>query len=126
MAAVLIMYLKGTGHDVIVESAGVLERAKEGGPASSFGIALARRIGIDLTRHQKRWIGDLDLTKYDLIVCANQQVFNNMPVSYDGEIFDAEIENPYPSKDQSVYDETGAQIIAAMYRVVTKYFSPAE
>jgi protein-tyrosine-phosphatase len=125
MAGVLQMLLDNAGHDVTVGSAGVAEFTKNGGSASEQVVLSGKRIGIDLSDHNKRWIGDLNLGEYDFVVCADimtaDAIFGTK-VSED-RIFNANIPNPWPSRDQRDHDEVAELIMSRMYRVVARYFS---
>ena len=66
MQAVLQQHL---GAAFRVESAGV-SRDLAGRPANHRSVACLRERGIDLTGHRSRWIGGLDLTQYQWIVCV--------------------------------------------------------
>lgn len=126
MAGVLEMYLKNAGHNVVVESAGVKEGARNGGPASQYGIVSGSRIGIDLSTHQKTWVGDLDLAQFYLIVCASDKIAKELIEKYgvsEDKIFNADIPNPHPSTDQHVHDEVAKTIMSTMYQVVIEKFS---
>ena len=128
MAAVLQMYLDNTilpEGEVHCESAGMLERASEGGGASGFMIKAARRIGIDLSGHTKRWIGSLDISRYDLFVCVDEKVADyviGLGADMDN-ICNAQVSNPWPSRFQRDYDDTAGRIMERMFHVVTRYFS---
>ena len=124
MAAVLKMFLKNAGHDVICESAGAGVSAAKGGPATPFAVTAAKRIGIDLTGHEKRRITSLDLADYDLVICASDEIAAQ--VIQAGvemkKVYNAQVTNPWPCQFQEDYDGTFQQILAAMYRVVARYF----
>lgn len=66
MQAVLQQHL---GDAFGVESAGV-SRELAGRPANHRSVACLRERGVDLSGHVSRWIGDLDLTQYQWIVCV--------------------------------------------------------
>jgi protein-tyrosine-phosphatase len=126
MAAVLGMYLQNAGHEVTVESAGMMEFAKNGGSASPNGVVSAKRLGLDLSTHQKRWVGSLDLTRYDLIICVDEVVAGELFGKYKvptEKIFNIQLNNPWPSSDQRDHDEVAENVMAKMYRVVTRRFS---
>jgi protein-tyrosine-phosphatase len=55
----------------VVESAGYLESAK-GQPAAAEWLELKLYTGIDLAGHQSRWIGDLNLGQFNVILCLEQ------------------------------------------------------
>lgn len=52
-----------------VESAGTLKEAA-GKPAAEHSITCMQKRGLDLSSHRSRWIGDLDLTVFDLFLCV--------------------------------------------------------
>jgi len=133
MAAVLQMYLDRitqSGSRIHCESAGMLEIADTGGPASSFTIKTANRIGIDLSKHERRWIAQLNnscrpLDEYDLFVCVDEEVAAHvlsLGINIK-RICNAQVSNPWPSQFQEDYDHTAERIMGAMFRVVTRYFS---
>ena len=75
---VLKRYLGSAGYrGTTVESAGALEesRGKEIAPA---WLLLEDITGIDLSGHLGRWIGDIDLTVFDSIICTNVRVYGNV------------------------------------------------
>lgn len=125
MAAVLKLFLEKAGHQVQVESAGVLEFTKLGGPASQCAMTSAKRIGLDLSSHNKCWVRSLDLSQYDLFVCADVLAADKLfsILGYAERIFKVNIENPWPSTDQRDHDMVAEDIMAKMYRVVTRYFA---
>lgn len=125
MAGVLNMLLQNTHHKVVCESAGVGKQAAKGGPAGSFAIVAAKRIGIDLSGHERRRTTGLNLESYDLIVCANDEIAG-LVIDAGGDIdkvYNVRVTDPWPCKFQADYDETMQQILAAMYKVVSRYFS---
>jgi protein-tyrosine phosphatase len=71
-AAVLERKLREIGRDDIVESAGYLESAK-GQPAAKEWEVAKVNTKVDLSNHRSRWIGDLDLMQYDLILTMEPQ-----------------------------------------------------
>lgn len=127
MAGVLRMYLNQTLREDVAcnESAGILEIARKGG-ASPLMIKAARRIGIDLSSHKRRWINSLKISNYDLFVCVDEEVAAYViGLGADMKnVCNAEISNPWPSRFQRDLDDTAEKILAAMFRVVTRYFSP--
>src|SRR6185369_15970589 len=75
MAAVIGMYLKNAGHNnVTVESAGIGENAADGKPIRIFGIKAAARLGLDISKHEKRRTTSLKLEEYDLIITADDNI----------------------------------------------------
>ena len=125
MAAVLGLFLKNAGHEVVCESAGVGEDAAKGGGATPFALAAAKRVGIDLSGHTKRRIASLNLAEYNLIVCASDEIAAQViQVGADmKKVYNARINNPWHRQLQADYDATFEQILVAMYRVVTRFFS---
>jgi len=124
MAAVLQMFLDQRHIDVVCESVGILEIADQGGPASPQGIVAARQIGIDLTKHQRRWFKSLDLTEYILIVCVDETVAARL-LDRDVDmklLYSANIPNPWPNTFQEDHDRTLAEILVAMLKVMRHYF----
>jgi len=127
MEAVLRMYLENAGHDVTVESAGILEVADKGGSCSSCIAKAASRIGLDLSEHCKRWIEKLDLDGYDLFVVVDETVANRVLelAGFDkmSKVHNAEVTNPWPSQFQEDHDKTFQYILGAMHKVMVRYFS---
>lgn len=122
MAAVLGMYLKH--HDVICESAGTSEYAARGGPAAEFATKAAQQIGLDISRHERRQVTNINLSGYDLIVCVNDEIGGEM---YNAgvepkKIWNAQIVNPWPVHFEQDYEPTMQSILGAMYKVVARYF----
>jgi protein-tyrosine phosphatase len=66
MQAVLQQHL---GDAFLVESAG-LTRELAGRPANHRSVACMYERGVDLSAHVSRWVGDLDLSQYQWIVCV--------------------------------------------------------
>jgi len=124
MAAVLKIYLKNAGYDVVVESAGVLESAKQDGGASKFAIVAASVIGLDVSCHKRRHINSLNLDDYDLFVCATDEIaFKLVEAGVDrNKMFNAHVKNPWPLQFQQDYEPTMIAILGAMYKVVARYF----
>ncbi len=128
MAAVLQMYLNNAilpGGEVHCESAGMLEIADKGGGASSFMVKAAKRIGIDLSSHKRRWVNSLEINDYDLFVCVDDEVAAHViELGTDiKKVCNAKIDNPWPSQFQRDFDDTAEKITGAMFRIVTRYFS---
>ena len=141
MAAVLRMYLeqsfklvgqmskakleRGLKEAVLCESAGMLEIANKGGGASPPMIEAAKRIGIDLSSHKRRWVNSLNINDYDLFVCVDDDVAAYViGLGTDiKKVCNAEISNPWPSQFPRDFDDTVERIMGAMFRVITRYFS---
>lgn len=126
MTAVLRMYLENAGKNgVICTSAGVLEIAGKGGRASTLMRKVARRIGLDLSSHERRWIDSLDVSKYDLFVCVDDMVAAHvLGLGVDiKKVCNVQVDNCWPSQFQRDLDDTAERIMGAMLRVVSRYFS---
>lgn len=128
MDAVLQMYLDNAvlpGGEVHCESAGIMEINQEGGCASSSFVIAARRIGLDLRHHERRWVNSLDIDNYDLFVCSDKEVAAYMlALGVDEEkVHNADVKHHWPSNFQRDTDDTVERIMAAMFRVVTRFFS---
>ncbi len=125
MAGVLALLLNNSGNDdVVCESGGIRDSAAKGGGASKFGVLSGKRIGIDLSKHVRRKVDNLQLSEYDLFVAVDQQVaFRLFELGVSpNKIFEVGIPNPWPSEFQIDHDVVAEHIMAAMYRVVTRYF----
>jgi len=68
MMAALLQKELGDGFQV--RSAGTW-REGVGQPANHFSILCMQERGINLSDHKSRWIGNIDLTRFSHIVCAN-------------------------------------------------------
>jgi len=101
MSAVLDMYLKNGGNNILCESAGVNEKARYSGVAP-FSIIASKRLCLHPEEYQK-----LLVDKYE--------------ISAD-KIYNAQVSNPWPCKFQEQYDVTMENILVAMYRIVKFYF----
>ncbi len=121
MAAVLKMYL---GENIICESAGILKITKKGGNASHFMVLAAKRINIDLSGHDKKWVDDVINNDYDLIVCVDEATSDYvMKLGVDRrKVYNAQIFNRWPSQFQSDYDDLAGLILQKMYEVIVRYF----
>ena len=125
MAAVLGMFLKNAGHNVVVESAGVGESAEKRGGASPWAMVACNLVGLDLTGHIKRRTTSLNLNDYDLIICADDYIVAQLlgQGANVAKIYNVSVSNgQWPFKFQDDYDKTFQQILSAMYRVVSHYF----
>lgn len=58
------------GKNYIVESAGVANNEGEG--ANKYSIQCMEERGIDISGHRSRFVGNLDLREYELIVCCEE------------------------------------------------------
>jgi len=77
MMAVLLQ--KELGDEFQVESAGTFKKWGEwpGEPANGHAILCLEEMGIDISDHRSRWIGDLDLSSFSHIVCVNEKALDN-------------------------------------------------
>lgn len=129
MAAVLNMFLNNSGLNVYVESAGADECAKKGGSCTEAASFAASRIGLDLSGHERRYIGDIEesrLSEYDLFVVVSDEVaakvLGRIGFERKEDVYNVNIQNPWPNTDQRTHDETFRKILVAMYDVITLYF----
>ena len=124
MAAVLNMLLKNAGHDVTVESAGIGETAGNGGSAAFFAVATAGILGLDISNHQRRRTTSLDLKKYDLIICASDEIAGTVIEQGANmkQVYNVAVANPWPVQFLADYEPTFLAIITAMGKVVLRYF----
>ena len=53
------------GKEIVVESAGTLQKSDQG--ANPHSITCMRERDIDITTHRSRWVGNLDLANYERI-----------------------------------------------------------
>lgn len=127
MAAVLRMYLgQALKGDIVCESAGILEVADKGGKASILMMEAAKRIGIDLSEHERRWVNRLDISNYDLFVCVDDEVAAYLIIELGVDIkrvCNVQISNAWPSQFQRDLDDTAERIMGVIFRVITRYFS---
>lgn len=88
-------------------------------------IVAGNRIGIDLSDHCRLKIDSLDLDAFDLFVCVDEEVAERvLSLGVDmKKIYNVEASNPWPSQFQEDYDRTAEAIMAAIYRIVIRYFS---
>ena len=125
MAGVLGLMLRSTSPDVACESAGTAESARTG-TAAKFGLAAAKKLGLDLSGHKRRHVDTLNLKSYDLIVCASDEIAGAIiqAGAEMGKVYNAQIPNPWPVQFQEDFDaQTMPLILAGMYRVITRYFA---
>ena len=125
MAAVLGMFLKDAGHDVVCESAGISDSARTG-KAAPYGLTAAKKIGLDLSSHARQHISAVDLKSYDLIVCASDEIAGTVIEAGADmkKVYNASITNPWPVQFQEDYDaQCMPAILSGMFRVVCRYFS---
>ncbi len=60
-------------EDVVVESAGALKEAA-GLEAEEGAVIALQGVGIDISSHRARWMGNLQFTQYDYIYCMDPGV----------------------------------------------------
>jgi len=107
MAAAILKHL--SGNRVYVDSAGV--RAGEPDP---FAAAVMDELGIDMSRHKPKSLGELADTSFDLIVSLSPQAHHKALQLAGG--FAVEVEY-WPTPDPTLTDGSREQILDA-YRVV--------
>ncbi len=61
----------GPGHDIVVSSAGT--HAYDGNPASSDGVEVMARRGLDLARHRARLVTPALIRRAERIVCMTRE-----------------------------------------------------
>ncbi len=107
MAAAILKHL--SGNRVYVDSAGV--RAGEPDP---FAAAVMDELGIDMSRHKPKSLGELADTSFDLIVSLSPQAHHKALQLAEG--FAVEVEY-WPTPDPTLTDGSREQILDA-YRLV--------
>lgn len=65
------------GREVEIESAGYWQPAK-GQPAAPDWLTLESETGINLRSHRSRWLGDVDLTYFDVIYCMDAETLEEV------------------------------------------------
>ncbi len=70
-AAILQLKLQKLGRNFVVESAGYISFTK-GWPAAKAWLDTKAETGIDLSQHRSRWIEDLNLKQYDIILTMDE------------------------------------------------------
>jgi len=78
LAALIKEWVTGNDYEVHVESVGVGESALLGGCTSDEAITAAKRMNIDLSKHERRHVSAVDPKSFDAIVCADASVVNAM------------------------------------------------
>ena len=129
LAALLRHLLNIAGReDVEIESAGILQK-EAGQPVGEYAIAAMAERGIDLTSHQSRWIGEVDLDKFDLVICMTPGISEIVKtrVSADMEVIVANEENdgvpdPYPNGQLREYQQCLETLERVAERIVNRYF----
>ncbi len=69
LAAFLRAKLSELGVDNITVESAALSEQHLVRPANRFAVQILAERGIDLSQHRSRWINDLDLREFQLIVC---------------------------------------------------------
>lgn len=103
----------GETHNV--ESAGVLDVAKNHKPANDKSIAAISSMGFDLSDHRSRYIGDVSLGKFDHILCVGQEEADIVcQLTGKGGVIVTvlDISNPW-EQPQEAYDECLKTIVIA-------------
>lgn len=98
-----------------VESAGVLEVARNGNPASEGSIAAMGMIGFDLSGHRSKYVGDLNLAQFDHFLCVGHEeadIIAQLSGTSTDNISVLNIPNPW-QQPQEAYDECLRAIIEA-------------
>ena len=126
MKALLEQMLRNQGRtDIVVESAGVSDSAKKGGPAPKIAQALAPTYGIDLSGHNRRHIETLDLSDFDLIIAAAKEVQGALVgAGADAEIICLELHggaNAWMSQNPAKVEAMVHSISDALLREVVAY-----
>jgi len=122
MQALLIYHLEELEvTNVIVESAGTLERAN-GSPINPKADTALQSRGILFLHHASRFVGNLPLDEYDLIYCVEEEeaeyvrtITTNpyvVVINKDG----GGIPNPYNQSDE-VYEDTAAIIESEIMQI---------
>ncbi|MDP2642193.1 MAG: low molecular weight phosphatase family protein [bacterium] len=77
-AEMLKRHFNTHGHtNVDVESAGILKEAA-GQPAAPDWVTLQSETGVDLSAHRSRWIGNVDVSSFDIIYCVDKKAFEEV------------------------------------------------
>ena len=100
---------KELGDEFIVESAGVCERCT-GRPAGEYVIYCMKEKGVDISGHESRHAGDLNLSLYSHIVCADGVELDPMVLFLSG--FKGEV----ITMDDSMPDPRGAGLLVHQAR----------
>ena len=69
LAALLQAKLNESGLSHIAFESAAMYNRHVGHPANRFGVQLLAERGIDLSAHLSRWVGELNLRDFQLIVC---------------------------------------------------------
>lgn len=107
MAAAILKHL--SGNRVYVDSAGV-----RAGAPDPFAAAVMDELGIDMSRHKPKSLGELADTSFDLIVSLSPQAHHKALQLAGG--FAVEVEY-WPTPDPTLTDGSREQILDA-YRMV--------
>ena len=123
--ALLQLALQENGRtDVVVESAGTIQEAANH-PAEEGALVAAKRVGLDLSGHVSRWVGDLNLRDFHINYCMEPSVRDgvrefNLPPTVRIILVNEEqggIPNPY-QKGQEAYDESLEVIRSVVGKIV--------
>lgn len=103
-------------NNVLVQSAGLLEVAKEKHSANPKSVETMKKMGVDITAHRSTWIGDLDLSEFFLILTVGESEASQIRGMLNSSnaqicIVGGKRSTPNPwQKDQGVYDKTGEAV----------------
>lgn len=102
------------GMDVKVQSAGIGEFAQDRDPANEKAVKAMSEIGKDISGHRSTWIGELNLSEFDLILTVGPKEATMLremaPAATVLIVGGDELSNPY-EKGQKEYNDTRDAII---------------
>lgn len=99
-----------------VESAGVLEVARNGNPVSKGSLVALGTMGFDLSGHRSKYAGDLDLSEFDHFLCVGQEeadIIARFSGASTDNISVLNIPNPW-QQPQEAYEECLQAIVVAL------------
>lgn len=108
--------LRKKNPEAEIGSAGLLEKSRNGNPASEGSVVAMREIGIDISGHRSQFIGDINLSDVDIFVAVGQaerEKLVGMGISGQKIVIVGGpdgLPNPY-QKNQDEYDKTRDMII---------------
>lgn len=124
MAELLRQSVKNLGIEAEIESAGTTDRHK-GSAAKEATLACMRRNDMDISHHRARFVGDLNLGDYDLLVAADPAVEASLRTLAPGA--NIIVANPQengiadPSgKGDAAYDEMFTAVERSLLDIITK------
>jgi len=126
MEAMLKNALNRAGRmGIAIECAGIKEEAREGMPADMHAIEVLRARNLDLSTHTSRWAGDLDLSQYNLFLCAAPQAANWLRArGVAGAIDVIDIPNPW-ELGKEAFTYAADLIERELPRIIKKYCYPS-